>query len=104
MPFDWDLPRIRQKYLNVENYLEKNLAICHASVDDPPTYMEYGLGLGDPIPEGDRTIAWKVYHVVFGQTLKSKLDALGVEAHLNYPGSATMYPSEATFFIGKFGN
>ena len=83
MPVHWDLPVIRQRYFNVENYLEKNLAICQTTVDDLPTYMEYGVALGDPIPEGDRTIALNVHQVVFWQTLKRKLNEQGVDAHLN---------------------
>ena len=66
--------------------------------------MEYGMALGDPIPEGDRTIALNVRRAVFWKTLKRKLDALGLEAHPNYSGSDTMYPSEDTFFIGKLVN
>ena len=104
MPADWDLPGSRQRYFNVENYLEKNLAICHTSADHPPIYMKYGMALGDPISEGDRTTALNVHQVVFWQTLKRKLDALGVEAHPKYLGSDTMYPSEDTFFIGKLVN
>jgi|GEM_PF-3755163 len=66
--------------------------------------MEYGMALGDPIPEGDRTIALNVHRAVFWKTLKRKLDALRLEAHPNYSGSDTMYPSEDTFFIGKLVN
>ena len=95
MPADWDLPGSRQRYFDVESYLEKNLAICHTPADHPPIYLEYGMALGDPIFEGDRAFALNVHQVVFWQTLKRKLDALGVEAHLNYSGSDTMYPSDA---------
>ena len=104
MPVDWDLAGSRPRYFNVENYLEKNLAICHTSADHPPIYLEYGMALGDPIFEGDRAFALNVYQVVVWQTLKRKLDAQGVEAHPNYSGSDTMYPSEYTFFIGKLVN
>jgi hypothetical protein len=84
--------------------MEKNLDICHASADHSPIYLEYGMALGDPIVEGDRTFALNVHQVVFWQTLKRKLDAQGVEAHPNYSGSDTMYPSDDTFFIGKLVN
>ncbi len=82
---------------------KKISAINHVSADDPPTYMNYGMAPGDPIPEGDRATGWKVHHVIFGMTLKEKLDALGVEAHLNYPGADTKYQSPGDFFIAKFG-
>ena len=65
MPADWDLPGSRQRYFDVESYLEKNSAICHRSADHRPTYMEYEMVLGDPIPEGDRTIALNVHEVFF---------------------------------------
>tara|TARA_B100000900_G_scaffold306338_1_gene264977 strand:- start:2403 stop:2609 length:207 start_codon:yes stop_codon:yes gene_type:complete len=67
MPVDWDLPGRRQRYFNVENYLERNLAIGHPSADDPPFYMEYGMALGDPISEGDRAIALNVHKSFFGK-------------------------------------
>jgi len=82
---------------------EKISVINLVSADDPPTYMNYGMAPGDPIPEGDRATAWKVHHVIFGVTLKEKLDALGVEVHLNYPNADSKYKSEAAFFIDKFG-
>ena len=82
---------------------DKVSVISHVSADDPPTYMNYGMAPGDPIPEGDRATAWKVHHVIFGVTLKEELDALGVEAHLNYPNADSKYKSEAAFFIDKFG-
>lgn len=65
--------------------------------------MNYRMAPGDPIPEGDRATGWKVHHVTFGLTLKKKLDALGIEGHLNYPDADSKYDSEAAFFIDKFG-
>ena len=82
---------------------EKVSVINHVTADDPPTYMNYGMAPGDSIPEGDRATSWKVHHVIFGVTLKEKLDALGVENHLNYPNADSKYKSEADFFIDKFG-
>jgi acetyl esterase len=82
---------------------KKISVINHVSADDPPTYMNYRMAPGDPIPEGDSATTWKVHHVIFGVTLKEKLDALGVEVHLNNPNADSKYKSEAAFFIDKFG-
>ena len=65
--------------------------------------MRYGMAPGDPVPDGDRAQGWKVHHVNFGIALKAKLDALGVENFLHYPGADSAYSTPADFFIGKFG-
>jgi len=44
---------------------------------------------------------WKIHHVIFGIKLKEKMDKLGVEAHLKYPGAKTMYTSIPEFFKSK---
>ena len=82
---------------------KKISVISLVSADDPPTFMSYGMAPGDPVPEGDRATAWKVHHVTFGIALKKKLDAVGVEADLHYPGADSTYDSAADFFIRKFG-
>ena len=73
------------------------------SADDPPTFMTYRMAPGDPVPEGDRATGWKVHHVNFGLALQTKLDAVGVENHLHYPGADSTYASAADFFVDKFG-
>ena len=78
-------------------------AISLVSADDPPTYMRYGMAPGDPVPEGDRARGWKVHHVEFGLLLKERLDAVGVEADLSYPGGRAEYSNVAEFFAAKFG-
>ena len=78
-------------------------AISLVSADDPPTFMSYRMAPGDPVPEGEGATSWKVHHVTFGLALKKKLDSVGVENHLHYPGAASTYESEADFFIRKFG-
>lgn len=76
-------------------------ALSLISADDPPIYMTYGMRPDDPIPEGGRARGWKVHHVNFGVSLKEKMDALGVEADLKYPGAKTTYSSIQDFFIRK---
>jgi len=39
--------------------------------------------------------------VIFGVKLKERMDQLGVEADLKYPGAKTKYNSLASFFIAK---
>ncbi len=90
----------RDKWLPIA---KKISAVSTISADDPPTYMHYGMAPDDPIP-AERAEAWQVHHINFGIALKKRMDALGVESYLAYPGSDSKYASEADFFIRKFGN
>ena len=53
------------------------------------------------MPDGEKATGWMVHHVVFGSELKKKMDALGIEADLKYPGARTKYQSTAQFFVAK---
>ena len=74
------------------------------SKDDPPIFMSYGMKPDDPVPAGGRAQGWKVHHVIFGVKLKEKMDAIGVEADLQYPGAKTKYPSRERFLITKLSS
>jgi hypothetical protein len=76
-------------------------ALALISEDDPPIFMSYGMKPDDPVPTGDRARGWKVHHVIFGVKLKEKMDALDVEADLQYPGARTKYASRERFLITK---
>jgi acetyl esterase/lipase len=78
-------------------------ALALISRDDPPIYMAYAMAPDDPVPdeESGRPQGWKVHHVNFGIALKRRMDELGVEAHLRYPGTRPAYPSEVEFFMAK---
>ncbi len=77
-------------------------ALNLVSPDDPPIFMAYRMAPDDPVPsDPKRARGWKVHHVVFGLALKKKMDALGVEADLRYPGARSRYASIADFFLAK---
>jgi acetyl esterase/lipase len=77
-------------------------ALSLISADDVPIFMSYGMKPEDPVPtEANRAQGWKVHHVMFGIKLKEKMDALGLEADLKYPGAKTEYRSTADFLIRK---
>ena len=77
-------------------------ALSLISSDDPPIFMSYGMKPDDPIPTDPKRVqGWKVHHVIFGIKLKEKMDQLGVEANLKYPGAQTKYDSAAGFLIAK---
>ena len=77
-------------------------ALSLISADDPPIHMSYGMSPDDPVPtDPERARGWKVHHVMFGVKLKEKMDALGVETDLKYPGSRSTYTSVAHFFKVK---
>jgi acetyl esterase/lipase len=79
-------------------------ALSLITADDPPIHMSYGMAPDAPVPvDPRRARGWKVHHVMFGVKLKEKMDALGIEADLNYPGGSAAYASAADFFKAKFG-
>jgi pimeloyl-ACP methyl ester carboxylesterase len=86
---------------NRADFLEKVKgvsALSLISADDPPIYMKYGMPPDAPVPAGREKRGWTVHHVRFGEALKAKTDALGIEADLAYPGSKTRYPNLVAFF------
>ncbi len=79
-------------------------AINHLSADDPPIHMSYSSRPGDPVPaDPQKARGWKVHHVNFGIELEKQMDALGIEADLQYPGAKATYRSDGHFFKVKFG-
>jgi acetyl esterase/lipase len=78
-------------------------ALANISADDPPIFMTYGTAPDDPVPERGAGL-WKVHHVMFGVKLKEKMDQLGVEATLLYPGAPRKYENLGQFFIEKLGS
>jgi len=77
-------------------------ALSLISADDPPIHMSYGMSPDDPVPSDPlRAQGWKVHHVMFGVKLKERMDALGIEAELNYRGATTKYASMVEFFKAK---
>ena len=52
-----------------------------------------------PMPAKIR--GWLIHHVNLSIALKEKTDALGLEAHLKYPGAETIYPSQVEFFVDQ---
>ncbi len=92
--FDADTPEATAKIV------DEISALSLIDKDDPPIFMSYGMKPDDPVPTGDKASGWKVHHVIFGVKLKEKMDALGVEADLQYPGAKTKYGSRERFLIG----
>jgi hypothetical protein len=77
-------------------------ALSLITKDDPPIYMSYIMQPGDTIPpDPEQARRWKVHHVNFGIELKNRMDALGIESDLEYPGAKTIYQSPAEFIIAK---
>jgi pimeloyl-ACP methyl ester carboxylesterase len=77
-------------------------ALSLITSDDPPIFMSYGMKPDAPVPtDPNRVRGWKVHHVTFGVKLKEKMDELGVEADLKYPGAQTTYRSNVDFLIKK---
>jgi len=117
----WDkwLPKIKQVSRNHSNaswpgkfevdsweeakkVIDSISAINLITADDPPVYMSYNNAPGDPLPaEPKKAQSIRTHHVNFGLKLKEKLDSMGVENYLHYPGNDTPYPRIEDFFIKK---
>jgi hypothetical protein len=77
-------------------------ALSLVSKGAPPLLLSYSMSPNDPIPaQTQKAFLWKVHHVIFGVKLKDKMDAMGLEAHLNYPGARPRYSSTPHFFKAK---
>ena len=106
---EYDVPhRTTEKYFGelspeaLQAILDDLSALPLLSKDDPPLYMSYRMRLEDPVPEGRSAQGWKIHHVIFGIKLQEKMDLLGIESHLTYPGKKSAdYPSFEDFLISK---
>lgn len=86
----------------LDNIVKDISALSLISSDDPPIFMSYGMKPDDSIPTDPKIgQGWKVHHVIFGIKLKEKMDQLGIEANLKYPGVQTKYDSAGSFLIAK---
>ena len=89
----------KREYMKIARQIS---ALSLITADDPPIFMSYGMAPDDPVPtDPGRARGWKVHHVVFGVKLKERMEELGIEADLKYPGARTTYRSSARFFIEK---
>lgn len=81
----------------------KNIAIAeacapieHVSKDDPPVFFQYGVP--DELSE-ETSLGSVVHHPRHGQLFKKKLDSLGIECHVLYPGGPKAKLSSEEFLI-----
>jgi carboxylesterase type B len=72
-----DSPRAKKLY-------DQLSAIIHVSSDDVPTLLEYNFRNEEVTQE--TLLTYIVHHPKFGIVLKEKLDELGIECILQYPG------------------
>ena len=84
----------------VQAQMEEASPINHLTADDPPVWMRYSLPaerLG-----ADATAGEVAHHPLHGVYLKEKMDALGIEAVLIYPGhEEDPYGGHVGFFRAK---
>lgn len=80
----------------------RHSALSIVSADDPPIFMSYGMNpTARPPTDKARVRGWLIHHVNLGIALKEKTDALGIEAHLKFPGAETKYQSQVEFLVDK---
>jgi len=86
----------------IRKIIEDISALSLVSKDDPPIFLSYAMRPGDPPPtDPAQQNNWRIHHVNFGLALKKKMDELGLECHLRYPGAQTKYASLEEFFQAK---
>ncbi|MEM9328310.1 MAG: alpha/beta hydrolase, partial [Bacteroidota bacterium] len=77
-------------------------ALSIITSDDPPIFMRYGMPPDEAIPSDPKRVrGWQIHHVMFGIKLQEKMKAIGVEAHLQYPGTEGVFPSKVDFLKAK---
>ena len=74
--------------------------INHITADDPPVYMLYRMPPDEPYDD-TKERGWAIHHVRFGEAMQARLEAVGVEAVLVYPGAQVDYSSTTDFLIRK---
>jgi len=80
----------------------RHAALEIVSEDDPPIFMSYGMSPNAKLPTDPKRVrGWLIHHVNLGFALRKKTDALGLEAHLKYPGADVKYDSLVEFFVDK---
>lgn len=75
---------------------EECAPIGHISKDDPPVYFRYGVS--DELSE-KTSLSAVVHHPRHGKLFKQKMDNLGIECHLVYPGGPEVELSPEEFLI-----
>jgi hypothetical protein len=70
----------------VQRIMEDASPIAHLTRDDPPVFLHYGGG-DTPVDAHTSPNTW-VHHPRQGIRLKAAMEALGMECHLVYAGSA----------------
>jgi hypothetical protein len=90
---------------DLKETIEGISAFSIVSSDDPPIFMSYWMEPDAAIPaEPRKQRGWKIHHVNFGIKLKEKMDTLGVEADIKYPGATPSYGSNVEFLKAKLLN
>jgi hypothetical protein len=99
-PRDSQFQAFFEKRDEVLPWIKEYSALGHASADDPPVFLDYPSQDKPPVkgePQKDPT-----HSAVLGLLLKEKLDPLGVEARLSYPGHEDPdYASVTDFLIAR---
>jgi len=91
-PDEFDTPRARR-------LCEQASAITHLTPDDPPVLLDYGVP-DEPVDE--RTpLSAVVHHPRFGLALKDRMEKLGIECIVQYPGGSGQGRVSKIEFIRK---
>lgn len=82
-----------------EAMMERYSALNHASADDPPIYMVYLLAPPDAPHPPTTPVPVSIHSARFGLLLRDKLEPLGVETRLVWPGHNDKDPDELDWLL-----
>ena len=93
-------PDVDLSKVEIRGLIKELSIISHISLDDPPTFMSYGMKPNDPIPSDPKQARnCSIHHVNFGIAMEEKLRRNGVEVILKYPQIKRPFENEIAFLI-----
>lgn len=96
-PRDGEFQAFLEHRDDVLPWIKEYSPLEHASADDPPLFLDYPAQ--DKPPVKGETQKDPTHSALLGVLLKERLDPLGVEARLSYPGHADPTYSNVTDYL-----
>ena len=93
-------PDVDLSKVEIRALIKELSIISHVSLDDPPTFMSYGMKPNNPIPSDPKQARnCSIHHVNFGIAMEEKLRRNGVEVILKYPQIKRPFENEIASLI-----
>jgi acetyl esterase/lipase len=86
----------------VRDLMRRTAPINHLTADDPPVMLNYNVP-NEPVTEAT-TLGALVHHPKHGIVLKERMDELGIECIVVYPGGPEVETDPVSFLIERLGH